>query len=105
MIKTCNIKKLILAVLFSIVATSASSQQTSQQCAPRVKVIERLADKYGEHRQSIGLTSNNSVIEIFVNTQTGTWTITMTTHDGVSCLVADGEHYEQLQMPNVDPDA
>ena len=65
-------------------------------CAPRDVVVARLAERYGETRQSIGLGANNAVIEVFAAPDTGTWTITMTTPGGTTCLVASGQAYEAL---------
>ena len=62
----------------------------------RNHVIERLAATYGETRQSIGLGANNQVIEVFASLKTGTWTITVTTPNGLTCLVASGQAYEAL---------
>ncbi|MCH2163181.1 MAG: hypothetical protein MK098_00785 [Marinovum sp.] len=67
-----------------------------RNCAPRDAVIERLAGKYGETRQSIGLGANNEVIEVFASVETGSWTITTTTAQGLTCLVASGQAYETL---------
>jgi hypothetical protein len=73
-----------------------NSEQTNRNCAPRQIVLERLATKYGETRQSIGLGANNAVVEMFASTETGTWTITVTTPEGLTCLVASGQSFETL---------
>lgn len=70
--------------------------QTAQNCGPRAVVIERLADHYGETRQSMGLGGNNTVIEVFASHDTGTWTITVTQANGVTCLVASGQGFETI---------
>ena len=72
------------------------SGQTGRNCAPRQIVLERLATKYGETRQSIGLGANNAVVEMFASIETGTWTITVTTPQGLTCLVASGQSFETL---------
>lgn len=79
-----------------LIAGSASAQQTMQHCAPRAKVIERLATKYGETRRSMGLGSNNAVMEVFASDESGSWTITVTMTNGVTCLVASGQAFEEL---------
>jgi hypothetical protein len=75
---------------------AASLVEAQSACAPRDQVIERLAAKYGESRQSIGLGANNAVIEVFASLETGTWTITATTVDGMTCLMASGQAFEEL---------
>jgi hypothetical protein len=71
----------------------------------RQHVIDRLASAYGETRQSIGLGANNQVVEVFASTETGTWTITVTTPNGLTCLVASGQAYESVseEMAAGDP--
>lgn len=71
----------------------------SEQCGPHEKVTEVLAQIYGEARQSIGLNGEQRVMEMFVNAKTGSWTITVTLPDGITCLVATGENFETLAEP------
>ena len=70
--------------------------QSARNCAPRDTVVARLAEGYGETRQSIGLGANNAVVEVFASPDSGTWTITVTMPNGVTCLVASGQAYEAL---------
>lgn len=79
-----------------ILAAQQLSAQSAQACGSRDLVIERLANAYGETRQSIGLGANNEVVEVFASLTTGTWTITVTSASGRTCLVAAGEAYEPV---------
>ncbi|MDA5095160.1 hypothetical protein O2N63_13820 [Aliiroseovarius sp. KMU-50] len=80
------------AVLFTVESAFAQSRK----CAPRTTIVERLAETYGETRQSIGLATNNTVVEVFASADSGTWTITVTNPQGVTCLVAAGRSFETL---------
>ncbi|MEM8539268.1 MAG: hypothetical protein AAGF56_15570 [Pseudomonadota bacterium] len=84
------------AAILGLFATGLSAQSAAANCAPRDVVIERLADRYGESRQSVGLGSNNAVVEVFASEETGTWTITVTSVNGLTCMVASGQSYETL---------
>lgn len=88
-------------------STTAVEAQGSRNCAPRDAVVDRLADKYGESRQSMGLGSNNRVVEVFASSETGTWTITVTMPNGLTCLVASGQAFEELAeaLPTAGDDA
>lgn len=88
--------------LLALAATEVSAQ--SGNCAPRAVVIERLADQYGESRQSVGLGGQGHVVETFASLETGTWTITVTAPSGITCLVASGQSFETLAeaLPNTD---
>ncbi|ARE38764.1 hypothetical protein RGUI_0623 [Rhodovulum sp. P5] len=71
--------------------------QTTNQCGPRDDVVEQLADRYGEARQALGLASNKTLVEVYANTRTGTWTITGTLPSGLTCLIASGDAFEALE--------
>jgi hypothetical protein len=80
------------------VAILAGSQSHAQpaRCADHGLVVARLAEHYGESRQSIGLGDNNAVIEVFASPDTGSWTITMTPPGGLTCMVAAGQAYQYV---------
>ena len=83
-----------LALACLLAAGPALAQ--GRACAPRDKVVDRLTSKYGEARRAIGLGANNHVVEVFASDDSGTWTITVTSPRGVTCLVASGQAYEAL---------
>jgi len=70
--------------------------QAARNCGERAAVVQRLADGYGETRQSIGIGANNAVVEVFASAESGTWTITVTAPGGLTCLVASGQAFETL---------
>ena len=59
-------------------------------CSERGKFIERLATRYHEAPVAMGLAANGSVVEVLAS-DSGTWTIIVTTPAGRSCVVASGE--------------
>lgn len=73
-----------------------AAAQANRNCAARETVVEQLATQFGESRRSIGLGANNQVVEVFASEETGTWTITVTLPSGLTCLIAAGEGFEQL---------
>lgn len=85
-----------VGVILATHAGFADAQGAGPQCGARDAVLAQLADKYGETRRGIGMAANQSVLEIFAATATGTWTIIVTMPDGSSCLVASGEGYEPV---------
>ncbi|MEL6798787.1 MAG: hypothetical protein AAFR34_00810 [Pseudomonadota bacterium] len=80
-----------------LLAATHAFGQTNPNCGPRDRVIERLASVYGESRRSIGLAANNRVLEVYASDETGTWTVTVTLPDGMTCLVASGNAYEGFE--------
>ena len=86
-------------IAFALLSVPFAAQAQGQNCGARESVIERLASKYGESRQSIGMAPKGRVIEVFASLETGTWTITVTMPNGTMCLVASGQSYEELDEP------
>lgn len=86
-------KKILLAAIAALIPISAMAQQN---CAPRDVVVERLNERYSETRQSIGLSANNSVVETWASLESGSWTITVTMPNGLTCLVASGQAFERV---------
>lgn len=90
-------KHIVLSLGFGAMLLAADHAfAQGNNCHQHQLVVERLAERYGESRQSIGLAANNSVVEVFASLETGTWTITVTTPGGPTCLVASGEGYQAL---------
>ncbi|WP_109313002.1 hypothetical protein [Ruegeria sp. AU67] len=82
----------------------AAQQAHARNCAPRDEVIKRLTETYGETRQGIGIARQGAVMELYASDQSGSWTITVTLPDGMTCLVASGQAYEmtaEALPPNV----
>ncbi len=100
---TSSMIALSFSVGMMLFAADHAHAQTAN-CAPHDVIVERLADRFGESRQSIGLSSNNAVVEVFAALTTGTWTIALTQPGGPTCLVASGEAFQTLSeaLPNKD---
>ncbi|OZB17090.1 MAG: hypothetical protein B7X55_06840 [Rhodobacterales bacterium 34-62-10] len=86
----------ILLTLGLAAIAPAAQAQTATPCAPRDRVVERLAATYGETRRSMGLGANNAVVEVFASDTSGSWTITVTLPTGLTCLVASGQAFETM---------
>lgn len=87
---------LAAALALNMITAGWASAQQARNCGPRNLVVTRLAEGYGETRQSMGLGANNAVMEVFASEDSGTWTITVTSPNGVTCLVASGQDFEEL---------
>ncbi len=81
-----------LAIL-ACLATPASAQLV---CADRGTVIARLAEKFGETRQSIGLANSGLIVEMWASAETGTWTFIATRPDGIACRIGSGTGFETI---------
>ncbi|MEM9145598.1 MAG: hypothetical protein AAGC57_05315 [Pseudomonadota bacterium] len=71
-----------------------SDAEAQMRCGKRDQVINHLETKYGETQRSVGLQQGRGMIEIYANADSGSWTILLTTPNGMSCLMAAGEAFE-----------
>ncbi|WP_335947434.1 hypothetical protein [Salipiger bermudensis] len=102
-----NAKATMTMLVLGAVIVPQVLQARSPACAPRDTVLRKLADTYGETRQSIGLNGDNALVEVFASDETGSWTITITSGAGLTCLIASGQSFETLAepLPSADTDA
>lgn len=94
-------KQQLLNMTFGMALLALAAQQTQAQtaprnCGPRDAIVARLAEKFSETRRSIGIAANNAVMEVFASEESGSWTITVTLPNGMTCLVASGQAFEVL---------
>jgi hypothetical protein len=64
-------------------------------CGKRSALLTTLGGKFAEQTISMGLAGNGTVVEV-LSSEDGTWSILMTAPNGVSCLLAAGDYWQQL---------
>ena len=69
--------------------------QAPSQCGPHKRLVQVLADKYGEAPKAIGGIDRQRFMEAYVS-NAGSWTILVTTTSGYSCIVASGNDWEDV---------
>lgn len=89
---------LSLGIAAMVFAASQAPAQSAPPCAPRAEVEQTLAARYGESRQAMGLAAGNQLMEVYASAS-GTWTLTVSMPDGMTCLVASGSSFEQVNEP------
>lgn len=87
----------VLALLGCLGPTVAAAQAI---CLPPLS-MQQLADKYGEVRIGGGI-AGKALVEVWVNPETGTWTLTVTTPGGPACMASGGTAW-QGATPNPKP--
>ena len=76
----------------------ASLQLTDPACHDHKDVVKMLDQQYAEAPKALGLQSNGHLVQVFVSEESGSWTIVTTRPDGLTCIVAAGEHWESLAV-------
>ena len=64
-----------------------------------------LAERYQERPIAVGVTSEGSLVEVLTDAKGGTWTIIVTSPEGMSCLVLSGEGWQEKLQVAQEPEA
>lgn len=93
--------RLFLAFSLGLLAPALlpHAAEAAPRCAAHDLVTRNLADQFGETRRAMGLAQDNTVMELFAAEATGTWTLTVTLPNGLTCLVAAGSAFEARTEP------
>ena len=84
-------KRLVISAALLLLPLTA----IAQTCGPREIVITTLQENYNEVRVGVAMTSDNNLVEVFAS-ETGSWTLLVTTPNGVSCISLHGYNYESV---------
>lgn len=92
----------ILSTLILIAGSIAHPPAALAQpvCGTHQSIAENLKKSYAETPVSMGITSGGGIIEVFSSPK-GTWTLVITQPNGVSCLIAAGQDWEDLPKPEM----
>lgn len=82
------LKTLLIAASLILIPAAASA---APQCGPREAAMTQLEENYDEIPVGMGVTNTGGLVELLQSRDEETWTITVTTPDGMTCLVAAGE--------------
>ena len=89
--------------LAAVAAFFVVPAQTAPQCNTRDYVLGLLSDKYTESVIALGLANNGNLVEVLATGDGATWSIIITTPQGMSCLVAAGEGWQALKADRDEP--
>jgi hypothetical protein len=90
------VAKFSVALLLGAVAIGhpAAADQTPKACGPHTDVIKALGDKFHETQSATALTSAGTLLEVLTANDGSTWTIIVSRPDGLSCVVAAGQNWQ-----------
>lgn len=83
--------RIVGALTVLLIAGPAWAQQA---CDTRANVMNHLGQKYSETQVGVGVANNGGLVEIMTTQNGSTWTMTMTMPNGMTCLMAAGEKWE-----------
>lgn len=83
-------------MLVGAAAPLAAQGAPAMICGQRDHVVAQLRARFGEQVRSVGLAGQTRIVEVFASDETGSWTITVTSVDGTTCLMASGQHFQTV---------
>ncbi len=95
----------ILALGAGLALASTGAAVAQPQCDQRDSVLQVLEQKYKEAPVALGVTHNGGLVEVLSTGNGTTWSIIVTTPQGMSCLVAAGEGWRAMEQVASDPEA
>ncbi len=92
-------KRLLLAAAAALFAALLAVPAAAQQagiCGEHERVVKTLTTVYFQAARSRGMAGDNSVVEVYASSKTGTWTAIKTQANGMTCVMDSGFNYEAV---------
>lgn len=68
---------------------------TAPMCGEYGQLRSFLNDQFGEKPASAGLADDGTIMQVFASLSAGTWTMVSIGTDGVACVLATGQAWQQ----------
>jgi hypothetical protein len=94
-----------LALILVLLIPLAPAARAQSACVTHAEMVEHLTQKYAEAQIAIAFTGNGQLIEVFTTGDGATWTIVITTPQGLSCILIAGETWDERRRIAEDPQA
>lgn len=89
-----------LGIALSVAPLAATA--TPAACGQRIDIVASLAKEFKEAPIAVGVDNNGNLVEVLSSRSGSTWSVIVTTPNGVSCLVASGEDWQVLKAVDED---
>jgi hypothetical protein len=91
----------IAGVAAAVLILSEAAVAAPMYCGPRKDLLMKLAGSLHQQPASVALTNDGQLLEILKGDTDLTWTILITSPQGLSCVVAAGEDWQNKKMDRV----
>lgn len=86
----------VVAILGAVAMSHpAAADQAPTACGPHPDVIKALGDRFHETQAATAMTSAGTLLEVLTANDGSTWTIIVSRPDGLSCVVAAGQNWQE----------
>lgn len=89
-------KRILTSALVFGMAALAPPAAAQMICGPRPAITNWLTTSFGESRSAVGMIGQDRVLELWVAAETDSWTILVTRPDSISCVVAGGTNWIEV---------
>ncbi len=83
-----------IAFALVLLLDAGHAARAQDPCAPHAEMKDHLKQQYTEVRIAIAFSGNGQLVEVFSTGDGATWTIVVTTPNGLSCILIAGETWE-----------
>ena len=88
-----------IIVSAAVVATILSDAGAAPMlCGPRKDLVAKLADNRHQQPSSVALTNDGQLLEVLKSDTDLAWTILITSPQGLSCIIAEGDSWQSRKM-------
>ncbi len=87
----------------ALILLAPDTRAQESVCLDRDKLARTLDGRYSEKPIAAGLDSAGKLLEVFASGDGASWTMTVTSPEGVSCIIATGEQWLSDIKPISDP--
>jgi len=95
-VRICSLKLVAALTAISLVSVTGKTEATPQ-CSRHEEIVGALRDTFNETRRAMGVVNAKVVMEMFMSPQ-GTWTMVFTDTNGISCINAAGEEWQDIPV-------
>jgi len=104
--KAATVRTLLAGMLAAVCLFGfVSPASAARLCLPHGDIAKLLNARFSEARVAAGVASGGGLVEIFSTTDGATWTIVVTSPQGMSCVVSAGEGWHSRKALVLGPQA
>ncbi|MEJ8561751.1 hypothetical protein QTO30_11310 [Yoonia sp. GPGPB17] len=90
------IRQLAKILTLGCAPVAANAQLADVSCDDSARLKETLTQVVGAERHGMGLRDPETFLEVWIKRSNGEWLIVQSYPNGTSCIVAMGEHWEDV---------
>jgi len=91
---------IVTSVAAAAVLLAGAAAASPVYCGPRKAMLTKLADSLHEQPSSVALTSDGQLLEVLKSDDLA-WAILITTPQGLSCVIAEGQCWQSKKLDRV----